>query len=187
MNPAPKHARITVDKNQIGECKYGAFFWEDVPAGAHIVTVDNSGDFGAWDEPVEVSAGQEHFILLKSRRGQRVALGLFGPLGLLAEAAIATEGKSGSFQVEILTAERGNEVRSELVFFREGYSVGQPPSSAPVIAPPRTTIAAEKAPQEPTQKKPTKATRSIGGCSVEQILSMKGADLSDSQIKAACK
>ena len=117
MNLAPKHARITVDKNQIGECKYGAFFWEDLPAGAHVATVDNRGDFGAWDEPVEVSAGQDNFILIKSRREQRVAFGLFGPLSLLAEATIATEGKSGSFQVEIFTAERGNEVRSELFFF----------------------------------------------------------------------
>lgn len=187
MNPGLPHAQITVDKNQIGECKYGAFFWEDLPAGAHVVTVNASGDFGAWDEPIEVFAGHEHFILFKPRRGQAIAQGLFGLPGLLVEAAIATKGKSGSFQVEVLDVARGTEVRSNLVFFREGHSVGQHPPSVPVVAPPPTTGAEEKAPQAPTQKKPPKATRSIGGCSVEQILSMKGADLSDSQIKAACK
>jgi hypothetical protein len=188
MNPGRPHARVAVDKNQIGECKFGAFFWEDVPAGAHVVTLDNSGDFGAWDEPIEVSAGQEQFILIKPRRGQAIANGLFGPLGLLAEAAIATEGKSGSFQAEILPADQGAKVRSELVYFREGAPLGDSSAAAPpVVAPAKTPEVADKVSPASVKAKPSDTSHSVGGCSVEQVLSMKSAALSDSQIRAACK
>lgn len=187
MNPGRPHARVAVDKNQIGECKFGAFFWEDVPVGAHVVTLDNSGDFGAWDEPIEVSAGQEQFILIKPRRGQAIANGLFGPLGLLAEAAIATEGKSGSFQAEILPADEGAKVRSELVYFREGDSKGQAPSAVPVVAAAKSDVVDEKVSPPSPKTKASDTSHTVGGCSVEQVLSMKSAALSDSQIRAACK
>jgi hypothetical protein len=187
MKPGPKHARVAIDKNPIGECKYGAFFWEDIPVGPHVITLDNSGDFGAWEEPVEVSAGQEHFILIKPRRGQAIANGLFGPLGLLAEATVATEGKSGSFQAEILPADEGAKVRSELVYFREGYPLRESPSVVPVAAPAKATAVADKVSPASEKTKPADTFLTVGGCSVEQVLSMKSAALSDSQIRAACK
>jgi hypothetical protein len=187
MNPGRPHARVAIDKNMIGECKYGAFFWEDIPAGAHVVTLDNSGDFGAWDEPIEVSAGQEYFMLIKPRSGPAMAQFLLGPLGVLAEAAIATEGKSGSFQAKILPPDEGAKVRSELVYFREGHLLGDVSSVAPVVAPAKPPAAVEKVSPASHKTKPTDSSHTVGGCSVEQVLSMKSAALSDSQIRAACK
>ena len=83
MNAGGPHARVAIDKQVVGECKIGAFFWEDLTAGTHVVTVDTPNYFGAWDEPLEVIAGQDHFIRITPRKGQAVANALFGPIGYL--------------------------------------------------------------------------------------------------------
>ncbi len=190
LNPIRKHARLFLDKQEIGECKYGAFFWEDVPAGSHVITADTWGDFGAWDQSIEVAAAADHFILIKERRAPMIALALLGVVGAVGEAALATESKSGPFEIEVLDPIRGKEVRSQLAFYREG-DAKLPDSQSVAVQQPALGIVKVTASEDrstssvgPGTAKPSAAD---GECSMEQVLAMKGAGLSDSKIRAACR
>jgi hypothetical protein len=178
MNAGRPHARVAVDKQVVGECKIGAFFWEDLTAGTHVVTVDSPNDFGAWDESLEVIPGQDHFIRITPRRGQTVANALFGPLGYLVESSIASEGQSGTFQAEALNPQEGQAARSKLVYFRETPSAKEPSS----IEDRRSSATESQTILNPTRPTPGKNT-----CSVDQVLAMKSAGMMEQQIKAACK
>jgi hypothetical protein len=188
LNTSSKEARLAIDKESISKCRSGAFFWEDIQVGTHEVTADTWGDLGAWYQKIEVMAGQDHYIRIKDRKAASVATALFGVVGLLAEAATATEGQSGPFEVEVLDEIKGKEERSKLVFLREGNN---PKSNVPAPAAVVTQTTAQKA--NITQKTDVQAIRreeslkAQGNCSVDQILSMKTSGLQDKQIKAACK
>ncbi len=192
LNTSGKQARLAIDKESIGKINSSSFFWEDLPAGRKVITADTWGDFGAWNQSVDVVAGQDHYIRIKNRRAASIALGLFGVVGQIAEAASATEGQSGPFEIEVVDVITGKEERAKLVFSRES-SPNQgheralpkvPPPSASEVEVNKTTSPRAVVSQRATSKKEIEKQ---GNCSVEQILSMKSSGLLDTQIKAACK
>jgi hypothetical protein len=185
LKPGYGSARIAIDKREIGSIKYGAFFWEDLPAANYHITVDDPVNFGSWDQSLTVLPGIEHFLEINQRTGQRVAGGLFGPIGLIAEAATATSGRSGTYQIDIIDSSEGRKKLGELVFSREGHRlVAMKPKEAelPNQEPPVTSAKPDTTPLNPLVP-----ARAPEACSLEQVLSMTKAGLSDAQVKAACR
>ena len=119
FNSGMASARIAIDGEKLGECTWGAFFWKDVTAGPHVVSADSWGNFGKWDEAIQVENAREYYLSIKPRRDSRIATALFGPLGQLTEAAVAKDGKSGDFEIEVVDADRGRHELSNLVFYRD--------------------------------------------------------------------
>ncbi len=182
LNTSGQAARLAINKESIGKCRSGAFFWEEVQGGTHVVTADTWGELGAWNHKIVVIAGQDHYIRIKNRKAASVATALFGVVGNLAEAAVAKEGQSGPFEVEVLDEIEGKEERSKLVFLREGYN--------PKFNVPAVSSVSPKATAQNTDVQAIKREEALqvqGNCSVEQILSMKTSGLQDKQIKAACR
>jgi len=185
LKPDFRAARIAIDEKVIGTIEYGAFFWEDLPAGNYDIRVDDEMDFGAWKESVTLAPGAELYLRVKARKGQKIAAALFGPLGSVAEAAVAETGKSGAFQVDKLDSVMGRKELGELAYHREegpeqtvkAHNSNGP--SQPDLAPIANSASQPRG--------GVKSERAAGVCSPDQILSMKKSGLSDAQVQAACR
>lgn len=92
------------------------FFWEDVPAGKHLISVDYWGNFGQWDTSVQLQSGKETFFQIEPRDSMSIATVALGPIGQLGEAAVASESRSGTFQLKLVERQYGVQQLNELSY-----------------------------------------------------------------------
>jgi hypothetical protein len=100
MAAAPA-ARVKLDGREIASLGVGGSTVLDVPAGARKITVDAFGHPNAYTMTLQAKPGMLYTLEI-SPRGEAVAAGMFGLVGMLAEASINQNG--GTFQVSVVEA-----------------------------------------------------------------------------------
>jgi hypothetical protein len=94
-------ARVKLDGREVANLGVGGSTMLDVPAGARKITVDAQGHPNEYTITLQAKPGML-YTLKVSPRGEAVTAGMFGLVGMLAEASINQNG--GTFQVRVVEA-----------------------------------------------------------------------------------
>lgn len=125
-------ARVNIDGNNVGGCKYRGFSMFRLPPGSHALTVDNGGFPGKCSIDIDVEAGKDHYYVVQRRAapmvGTMAGFLISGPIlsggfwgviagghaGFFAGALIPDCG--GEFSVEPVSEAMGREQIQALRF-----------------------------------------------------------------------
>jgi hypothetical protein len=96
-------ARVRVDGRQVADLGVGGSTMLDVPAGTHTIVVDHWSHLNVYTMTLDAKSGMLYTLEVSIRTEAAVA-GMFGLVGMFAEAAANENG--GSYQIQVVKTER---------------------------------------------------------------------------------
>jgi hypothetical protein len=92
-------ARVRVDGREVANLGVGGSTMLDVPAGMHKIVVDSWGHPNVYTITLTAKAGMQYTMEV-SLRGEAAVAGMFGLVGMFAEAAANENG--GTYQIQVV-------------------------------------------------------------------------------------